>query len=92
MMILKQWTWKPKEKYGTVLYHDTCAWFINWKGNGIVWFANVWIISDFFTNSFAEYQIIESFAVFAGAFFMRPLGGRLFGYIDDKYHYELVYF
>ena len=33
----------------------------------------------------AATQLLESFAVFAGAFVMRPVGGVLFGYIGDKY-------
>eukprot|EP00490_Sorites_sp_Unknown_P025424 CAMPEP_0114697626 /NCGR_PEP_ID=MMETSP0191-20121206/74003_1 /TAXON_ID=126664 /ORGANISM="Sorites sp." /LENGTH=165 /DNA_ID=CAMNT_0001996971 /DNA_START=27 /DNA_END=524 /DNA_ORIENTATION=+ len=30
-------------------------------------------------------HLLEAFGTFAGAFFMRPLGGALFGYIGDKY-------
>ena len=30
-------------------------------------------------------QLLQSFAVFAGAFVMRPFGGVLFGYIGDKH-------
>ncbi|KAL7540984.1 hypothetical protein ACHAXR_010538 [Thalassiosira sp. AJA248-18] len=45
------------------------------------------VIGDVF---FAPHQdghaaIVESFAVFGGAFFMRPVGGVLMGYIGDKY-------
>ena len=39
----------------------------------------------FFPVGDAATQLLESFAVFAGAFVMRPVGGVLFGYIGDKY-------
>ena len=40
---------------------------------------------NFFPANNDGIQVLESFAVFAGAFFMRPIGGALFGYIGDKY-------
>ena len=41
--------------------------------------------SNFFPDSDHGIQALNSFAIFAGAFFMRPLGGILFGYLGDKY-------
>merc|ERR1712218_284849 len=41
--------------------------------------------SNFFPHKDEGVQVLNSFAIFAGAFFMRPLGGALFGYIGDKY-------
>lgn len=35
-------------------------------------------------SSCGDDQLIESFAVFGGAFLMRPIGAALFGYIGDK--------
>ena len=40
---------------------------------------------NFFPPNSPGIQVLESFAVFAGAFFMRPLGGAIFGYVGDKY-------
>ena len=42
-------------------------------------------LQTFFPAGEASTQLLESFAVFAGAFVMRPVGGVLFGYIGDKY-------
>ena len=42
-------------------------------------------ISDtFFPDSSKSAGLLETFAVFAGAFFMRPIGGVLLGYVGDK--------
>ena len=61
-------------------------------GNVMEWFdfAMYGLLADEIGNNFFSYssdkiQVIESFTVFAGAFFMRPVGGILFGYIGDKY-------
>lgn len=44
------------------------------------------IIADiFFPPSSGTSSIIKSFAVFSGAFIMRPVGGLLFGWIGDVY-------
>jgi MHS family proline/betaine transporter-like MFS transporter len=47
-------------------------------------FANE-ISASFFPPSDAATALLKSFAVFAGAFMMRPLGGVLFGYLGDRY-------
>merc|ERR1719491_747982 len=62
-------------------------------GNVLEWydFAVFGCFSDvlgavfFPPNQDGHAQIVESFAVFGGAFFMRPLGGMFMGYIGDKY-------
>lgn len=38
----------------------------------------------------ANTELIESFAVFGGAFLVRPLGGLLFGYLGDVYDRHLA--
>ncbi len=38
----------------------------------------------FFPPAEEEAQLIEAFAVFAGAFVVRPLGGIIFGWIGDR--------
>lgn len=47
-------------------------------------FANI-ISEQFFPPGDKTFALAETFAVFAGAFCMRPLGGILFGYIGDTY-------
>jgi len=62
-------------------------------GNVLEWydFAVFGFFSDILGDVFfpphqdGHAAIIESFAVFGGAFFMRPVGGVLMGYIGDKY-------
>eukprot|EP01084_Bolivina_argentea_P055578 101864_1 len=61
-------------------------------GNLLEWFdfAMFGLLADeiggnFFPDNTPGIQVLESFAVFAAAFFMRPIGGTLFGYIGDKY-------
>eukprot|EP01084_Bolivina_argentea_P101343 181726_1 len=61
-------------------------------GNLLEWFdfAMFGLLADeiganFFPNSNPGIEVLNSFALFAGAFFMRPIGGILFGYIGDKY-------
>jgi len=44
------------------------------------------VIGDvFFPPQAGNAAIVESFAVFGGAFIMRPIGGMLIGYIGDRY-------
>ena len=40
---------------------------------------------NFFPKNSSDVHLLESFSVYAGAFFMRPLGGMLFGYLGDKF-------
>lgn len=39
----------------------------------------------FFPPQLGNQQLMESFAIFGGAFLMRPIGGILMGWIGDKY-------
>eukprot|EP00483_Globobulimina_turgida_P010371 UN10391 len=61
-------------------------------GNFLEWFdfAIFGLLADeighnFFPKSRHGVQLLQAFAVYAGAFLMRPLGGALFGWIGDKY-------
>ena len=67
--------------------------FAGVAGNVLEWydFAVFGYFSDilgavfFPPNQDGHAAIVESFAVFGGAFFMRPVGGMMMGYIGDKY-------
>ena len=67
--------------------------FAGVAGNVLEWydFAVFGYFSDilgavfFPPNQDGHAAIVESFAVFGGAFFMRPIGGMMMGYIGDKY-------
>mmetsp|Transcript_10973 Transcript_10973/g.15696 ORF Transcript_10973/g.15696 Transcript_10973/m.15696 type:complete len:453 (+) Transcript_10973:58-1416(+) len=48
------------------------------------YFADI-LAEVFFPKQEGSKQLIESFAVFGGAFLMRPLGGIIMGWIGDKY-------
>ena len=61
-------------------------------GNILEWFD--FAIFGYFADVFGELffpggdkiaTMAKTFAVFAGAFIMRPIGGAMFGYIGDKY-------
>lgn len=61
-------------------------------GNILEWydFACFGYFSDIFADQFFPEQngnaaLIESFAIFGGAFIMRPIGGVCMGYIGDKF-------
>jgi len=67
--------------------------FAGVAGNVLEWydFAVFGYFSDVLGDVFfpphqdGHAAIVESFAVFGGAFFMRPIGGMLMGYIGDTY-------
>eukprot|EP01084_Bolivina_argentea_P315710 547050_1 len=73
-------------------YEQMVAVFASSIGNLLEWFdfamfgllANE-IGHNFFPEEHNNIQVLDAFAVFAGAFFMRPVGGILFGYIGDKH-------
>ncbi len=48
-------------------------------------FMSKYISSLFFPNSDIMASYISTFAVFAGGYLMRPIGGLFFGYIGDRY-------
>eukprot|EP01045_Picozoa_sp_COSAG04_P006896 COSAG04_NODE_348_length_16121_cov_7.375172_5_plen_343_part_00 len=80
---------KPEHLHGRELWKALIAGSV---GNFLEWFdfalygmfANE-IAATFFPEGDAATQLLQSFAVFAGAFVMRPFGGVLFGYIGDKH-------
>ena len=51
------------------------------------YFASV-ISEEFFPAGNKSAALAETFAVFAGAFCMRPLGGIIFGYLGDRFGHE----
>lgn len=60
-------------------------------GNGVEWFdfavygfLATYIGANFFPNEDPTVQLLSTFAVFAAAFFMRPLGGLVFGPLGDR--------
>ena len=66
-------------------------------GNAIEWFdfglyAQLAVIlsANFFGNLPQEMQIISTFAVFAFAFIVRPIGGIFFSHLGDKYGRKIV--
>lgn len=71
--------------------HDTLKTFAGVAGNVLEWydFAVFGFFSDilgmvFFSKDQSEdLRVMESFAVFGGAFLMRPVGGIVIGYIGD---------
>ena len=48
------------------------------------YFADI-ISEQFFPKGNPVAALAETFAIFAGAFLMRPVGGIFFGYIGDRY-------
>ncbi|MCM3519559.1 MFS transporter [Staphylococcus xylosus] len=66
-------------------------------GNAIEWFdfglyAQLAVIlsANFFGNLPQEMQIVSTFAVFAFAFIVRPIGGIFFSHLGDKYGRKIV--
>jgi MFS family permease len=62
------------------------------SGNLVEWydfyayaFAALYFAPSFFPNGNQTTQLLQTAAVFAIGFFMRPIGGYVFGFIADKY-------
>ncbi len=62
------------------------------SGNLVEWFdfyvyafCSLYFSSSFFPKADPTVQLLQSAAIFAIGFLMRPLGGWMFGYIGDKY-------
>lgn len=62
------------------------------SGNLVEWydfytyaFTSIYFASAFFPSGDATSQLLATAGIFAVGFFMRPLGGWLFGWIADKY-------
>ncbi|RLM09615.1 MFS family transporter [Gibbsiella quercinecans] len=62
------------------------------SGNLVEWFdfyvysfCSIYFASAFFPAGNATTQLLQTAGIFAAGFFMRPIGGWLFGYIADKH-------
>jgi MHS family proline/betaine transporter-like MFS transporter len=58
---------------------------LEWYDFAVFGFFGDIIGEVFFPPQAGNAAIVESFAVFGGAFLMRPIGGMLIGYIGDRY-------
>lgn len=57
---------------------------LEWYDFALFGFMAIEIGENFFPEGDSRLRLMETFGIFAGAFFMRPLGGVLFGYLGDK--------
>ncbi|HEI8867723.1 TPA: MFS transporter [Serratia odorifera] len=62
------------------------------SGNLVEWFdfyvysfCSIYFASSFFPAGNSTTQLLQTAGIFAAGFFMRPIGGWLFGYIADKH-------
>lgn len=62
------------------------------SGNLVEWFdfyvysfCSIYFAASFFPSGNSTTQLLQTAGVFAAGFFMRPIGGWLFGYIADKH-------
>ncbi|QJW54059.1 Alpha-ketoglutarate permease [Serratia plymuthica] len=62
------------------------------SGNLVEWFdfyvysfCSIYFAASFFPAGNSTTQLLQTAGVFAAGFFMRPIGGWLFGYIADKH-------
>src|SRR5438128_1605809 len=62
------------------------------SGNLVEWydfyayaFTSIYFASAFFPSGDATSQLLATAGIFAVGFFMRPLGGWLFGWLADKH-------
>jgi len=62
------------------------------SGNLVEWFdfyvysfSSIYFAASFFPAGNSTTQLLQTAGVFAAGFFMRPIGGWLFGYIADKH-------
>src|SRR6476646_10348370 len=57
------------------------------SGNLVEWydFTALYFAPSFFPNGNQTTQLLQTAAVFAIGFLMRPIGGYVFGFIADKY-------
>lgn len=70
---------KRKAFIGAVAGH-----LIEWYDYGVYGFVAVYIGAAFFSATTPAIALLSSFATFALSFFMRPLGGIVFGPLGDK--------
>ncbi|MGV0791970.1 MFS transporter [Mycolicibacterium sp. XJ1819] len=57
---------------------------VEWFDFAIYGFLAVFIAANFFPEGDQTAALLKTFAIFAAAFFMRPLGGFVFGPLGDK--------
>ena len=82
-----------KEHMVTMIEDSGIKTFAGLAGNILEWydFAIFAYFSDILSDVFfppnqeGHAALVETFAVFGGAFLMRPIGGMMMGYIGDKY-------
>src|ERR1700744_2556467 len=57
---------------------------VEWYDFAIYAFLATYIAEKFFPSSSGTAALLNTFAIFAAAFFMRPLGGFFFGPLGDR--------
>ena len=70
---------KRKAFIGAIAGH-----LIEWYDYGVYGFVAVYVGTAFFAASTPAIALLSSFATFALSFFMRPLGGLVFGPLGDR--------
>jgi MHS family alpha-ketoglutarate permease-like MFS transporter len=58
---------------------------VEWFDFYVYSFCSIYFASSFFPSGNSTTQLLQTAGVFAAGFFMRPIGGWLFGYIADKH-------
>jgi MFS transporter, MHS family, alpha-ketoglutarate permease len=58
---------------------------VEWYDFFVYSFMSVYFASQFFPGGNQTTQLMNSAAIFGAAFFFRPIGGYIFGYIADKH-------
>ena len=58
---------------------------LEWYDFALFGFFSDIIAQNFFPEDDAVDNLTKSFAIFGGAFLMRPIGGIIIGYVGDKY-------
>ena len=58
---------------------------LEWYDFAVFGFFAPVIATQFFPSQDRLLSLLSTYGVFAGAYFMRPVGGIIFGYIGDKY-------
>ena len=58
---------------------------VEWFDFAIYGFLATFIAANFFPSRRRHAALLNTFAIFAAAFFMRPLGGFVFGPLGDRH-------
>ena len=58
---------------------------LGWFDFAVYGYFSVALGRNFFPSDNPYTSLLSAFAVFAAAFFMRPLGGLIFGHVGDRY-------